>query len=295
MLLTVPAVQAVNTSFSTIYENAWRQTPTWSDRLAMTVPSSTRINTYGWMKRLFKMRKWEGPRLIQNLDAHAYLLENEDYELTVGVNRNDFKDDMLGVYTPVVSEMGRQGRKWPDQTLKTVVQSGTTINGFDGVPFFSATHPLDPAGNQSNNFTSTALSATNWGVVRAAMRTYTGEDGEPLGVEPNLLVVPPQLEDTANTILTAEFGSNGSSNVQRGQASVMVVPEFANEPTTWYVADTTSMIRPIVWQLREAINFVMLTQVTDQNVFMLNQFLWGLDGRGVGGYGPWFMMARAIA
>ena len=78
----------------------------------------------------------------------------------MGVNRDDIEDDQLGVYNPLFDELGRNARKWPDQVLKTVLQAGTTNLGFDGVAFFASTHPLNPAGNQSNNFTTTALSAT---------------------------------------------------------------------------------------------------------------------------------------
>lgn len=295
MLITHANVQALQVGFRSQFDAGWRSTPTWSDRVATTVPSTTRTNTYGWMARLLAMRKWVGPRIIENLKSHAYQLENEPYEKTVGVDKHDIADDQLGIYTPLFQELGRVGRKWPDQTVKTALQGGLTNLGFDNVPFFSNAHPLNPAGNQNNNFTGTTLSTTNFAAVRSAMMAYTGEDGEPLGVMPNLLVVPPQLEDTAHTIVTAERGASGASNVQRGQAEVLMVPELANQGTTWYLADVTSPIKPLIWQLREAIQLAQLTQFTDQNVFMIRQFLYGLEGRGVAGYGPWFLMARAIA
>jgi phage major head subunit gpT-like protein len=295
MIITKSSIQALQVGFRSDFDAAWRSTPTWSERLATTVPSTTRTNTYGWMARLLAMRKWVGPRIIENLKSHAYQLENEPYEKTVGVDKHDIQDDQLGVYKPLFQELGRVGKKWPDQTLKTALQAGTTNLGFDGVAFFSNAHPLNPAGNQNNNFTGTALSTTNFAATRAAMMAYTGEDGEPLGVMPNLLIVPPQLEDTAHTIVTAERGSSGASNVQRGQAEVLMIPELANAGTTWYLADVNSPIKPLIWQLREAIQMANLTDVTDQNVFMIRQFLYGLEGRGVAGYGPWFLMARCIA
>lgn len=295
MQLTKTLIENLQVGFRSDFDKAWRETPIWGDQLAMTVPSSTRTNTYGWMARLLKMRKWDGPRIIQNLKTHAYMLENEPFEATVGVDRDDINDDMLGIYSPMFSELGRVGRKWSDQTLKTALQAGTTNTGFDDVAFFASTHDLDPAGNQSNNFTGNALSTTNFATTRAAMMSYTGEDGEPLGVMPGLLIVPPQLENTAHTIVTAERGASGSTNVQKGQARVLVVPELANEGTTWYLADTSSAIKPLVWQLREAVKMVALTDVTDENVFMHKQYLYGLEGRGVAGYGPWFLMSRNIA
>ncbi len=229
------------------------------------------------------------------MNTFAYQLENEPYELTVGVDRDDIEDEQLGVYNPLFDEMGRNAKKWPDQVLKTALQAGTTNLGFDGVAFFSTAHPLNSGGNQSNNFTTTALTATNFGTVRAAMMAYTGEDGEPLGVMPNTLIVPPQLEDTANSIVTASVGASGATNVQKGQANVVVVPELANQGTTWYLADTSNAIKGLVWQVRKAPEFVAKTELTDDNVFFQKQFIWGVDARGVAGYGPWFLMARAIA
>lgn len=293
MLLTKAAIQSLQTTFSLIYHLAFGASPEWSSKISMTVPSATRTNTYGWMKKLPKMRKWLGPRQIQNLDTDSYMLENEPYELTVGVDRDDIKDDMLGVYNPLFASMGESAKKWPDQVVRTVLQ--VNGNGFDGVAFFATTHPLNPAGNQSNVFATTALTAANFAIVRAAMMSYTGGDGEPLGVNPNTIFVPPQLADTANTIVTAEFGASGATNIQKGQAQVVVVPELANQPTVWYLADCSGAIKPIVWQLREPPNFVAKTEPTDDNVFFLRQFIWGVDARGAAGYGPWFLIARGTA
>ena len=44
------------------------------------------------------MREWIGDREIQNLSASDYTIKNKDYELTVGVDRNDIEDDTLGIY-----------------------------------------------------------------------------------------------------------------------------------------------------------------------------------------------------
>lgn len=295
MLVTKAAIQQLQVGFSSIHRAGWNKTEPKLVELATTVPSNTRTNTYGWMGRLLKMRKWDGPRVIQNLNTHAYQLENEPYELTVGVDRDDIEDDQLGVYNPLFEELGRNSKKWPDQVLKTALQAGTTNLGFDGVAFFASTHPLNAAGNQSNNFTSTALNAANFASTRAAMMAYTGEDGEPLGVMPDTLIVPPQLGDTALSIVTATVGSAGATNIQQGQAKVVIVPELANAGTTWYLADNSNAIKGMVWQLRKAPEFVAKTELTDDNVFFQKQFVWGVDARGVAGYGPWFLLARAIA
>lgn len=295
MLVTRATLDSLRVGFSKIYQTAYGNTPTFYEQMATVVPSTTKENDYGWMASIPALREWLGPRVVRNLSEHSYTLKNKPFELTVGVDRDDIEDDNLGVYDMRFAGMAEAAAKWPDRLLKTVLQAGTSALGFDGVAFFAATHPLNPAGNQSNNFTSSALSDTNFAANRAAMMAYTSESGESLGVMPNTLFVPPQLEDTARQIVVAEYGASGATNVQKGQANVVVVPELANQSTTWYLADTSHAIKGLIFQRRKAPVFVNKDAPTDDNVFFLRQFLYGVDARGNAGYGPWFLMSRAIA
>ncbi|MBA2686855.1 MAG: Mu-like prophage major head subunit gpT family protein [Gemmatimonadaceae bacterium] len=295
MDLTPTTIRQLQTGFSRQFNVGLNRAETKLEQIATRIVSSTRITTYGWMAKLLKMRKWDGPRIIQNLNAYAYALENDLYELTVGVDVRDIRDDQLGVYSTLFEELGMTAKRWPSQLLKTVLQGGTVNNGFDSVPFFGSTHSLNSFGNQANNFTTTPLNSANFATVRSAMAAFTGEDGEPLGVEGNLLVVPPQLADTANTIVTATFGSSGATNIQAGQAKVLVVPELANQGTTWYLFDDSNAIKGLVWQIRKPPELVAKTKPSDDNVFFDHQLIWGSDAEGAAGYGPWFLSARAIA
>lgn len=291
MQVTPSAIQALQTSFSTIFKRGYRDTPTFWARLATRVPSTTKINTYGWMKRLLAMREWVGPRVAQSLGGFSYLLENKDYEATLAVDRNDIEDDQLGFFDARVQELARVGARLPDQLILEALQNGETNLGFDGVAFFSTAHPLDPAGNQSNLITQ-LFTPAGWAFARATMQSYTGEDGRPLGANPNLVVIPPEYEFMAKHIFNAEYAPGGGSNVQRGEAQYLVIPELAGT-TDWYVLDTSAPIKPFIFQDRKAVQLVSKTAVTDDNVFMLREFLWGLDGRGAAGYGPWWLAIKS--
>lgn len=53
------------------------------------------------------------------------------------------------------------------------------------------------------------LTAANYAAARAAMQSFKGDGGRPLGVRPNLLVVPPALEGAARKLLVKdENGGN---------------------------------------------------------------------------------------
>ena len=76
----------------------------------MTVPSSTKENVYPWLGTLPSMQKWAGDRIIRNLKAHKYSIENEKFEMTIAVKRDDIEDDQVGIYRPHVPATWRAGR-----------------------------------------------------------------------------------------------------------------------------------------------------------------------------------------
>lgn len=69
-----------------------------------------------------------------------------------------------------------------------------------------------------------ALTPDNYKAARAAMGALKSDEGKPLGVRPNLLVVPPSLEGDALAITNADTVSTGGSNIWRGTATTLVAP-----------------------------------------------------------------------
>ena len=65
------------------------------------------------------------------------------------------------------------------------------------------------------------LDATHYGAARAAMRSFKADGGRPLGITPNLLVVPPALEAQALKLVVKD-ADNG--NEWAGSAKVLVCP-----------------------------------------------------------------------
>ena len=71
------------------------------------------------------------------------------------------------------------------------------------------------------------LDTTAYSAARAAMMSFTNDEGTPLGIKPTHLVVPPTLESTGRTVLEAEKNADGSSNVWYHTAELVVVPWLA--------------------------------------------------------------------
>jgi phage major head subunit gpT-like protein len=71
------------------------------------------------------------------------------------------------------------------------------------------------------------LDATHYATARAALSGMKGDYGRPLGLMPNLLVVPPALESAGRKILNSEYAAGGETNEWKGTAELVVVPWLA--------------------------------------------------------------------
>jgi phage major head subunit gpT-like protein len=71
------------------------------------------------------------------------------------------------------------------------------------------------------------LDHANYAAARAAQMGRTGDYGRPLGISPNLLVVPPALEAQGRQVLMNERKANGEDNEWKGTAELLVVPWLA--------------------------------------------------------------------
>ncbi|MGB6054035.1 MAG: Mu-like prophage major head subunit gpT family protein [Burkholderiaceae bacterium] len=76
--------------------------------------------------------------------------------------------------------------------------------------------------------------------------------------------------------------------VLQADGSVASVSNFGGgSGTAWYLLDTSKIIRPLIYQKRKPYNFVSMTKEDDENVFMRNEYLYGVDARSNVGFGLW--------
>lgn len=310
MQVTPAGLQSIFFSLLLKFQEGFARPSLWWKELATEMPSTTAENRYAWMSRIPKFRKWLGERMVHNVAMNMYALKNDPFEDTVGIDRYSIEDDQLGGFSNIVGAIGEAAALWPQQLIAAALKNGAaaSVLAWDGQPFFNASHPVSVigqvTGTYSNLFASSALTATNYEANRATMMTYKGEDGELLNINPTHLIVPPALGPTARRIVEAEvvsavFGANtaaaGVSNVNKGTSKVLEIPELNDDPTTWYLADLSKGIKPLIFQLREAPKFEQLTGATDPNVFHHNQFLYGARSRGNAGVSLPFLMAKCTA
>jgi phage major head subunit gpT-like protein len=294
MIINGQTLDLVFKGFKSVYTDAYLEAPSQGDKIAMTVPSGSREETYGWLGQFPNMREWIGARQVKSLAAHGFTIRNRKFESTVEVSRDDIADDRIGVFKPAFSEMGQAAKRHPEELIFGLLASGFDTTCYDGQNFFDTDHPVLGEGEDSSTVSNmqagsgpawflldtsrgvrpiiwqereayefqqitkdedeyvfrndkylygirarvnagfglwqlafgskAALTDTNYAAARAAMMRFTADGGRKLGVAPNVLVVPPELESDALRLLNTETKDGGGSNPWKGTAQLIVTP-----------------------------------------------------------------------
>jgi hypothetical protein len=168
---------------------------------------------------------------------------HEEYVVQFQVERKLIDDDKYGVIGSRARRLGIAAQQKMDNDGANLYNRAfnSSYTGPDAVALCSASHPKSPtnATTQSNRNTL-ALTKANVSTVRQAMMAQEDDAGNILGIEPDTLVVPPELEDVAleiaNSLLDPTSGNN-AINPQYGRWKVQVLPRLT-DATNWFMADS---------------------------------------------------------
>lgn len=147
MLTNTESLDLVYRGFSTVYKDSFDKAPSHYAKIAMTMPSSARDETYGWIGHFPNLREWIGPRHVQNLAASTFTILNRKFEQTIAVTRDEISDDQLGIFKPMFAELGLAAKPHPDKLVFELLASGFASNCYDGQFYCDIDHPvLDATG-----------------------------------------------------------------------------------------------------------------------------------------------------
>lgn len=286
MIVNQAALRGIYVNFNTIFNKVFENESPLYPMVATKIPSTTGEEAYKWLGKIPSMREWVGARQIQNIEASDYTIKNKDFELTVGVSKNDIEDDKIGIYSPIIQSLAESTARFPDDLVFELLRNGFTNKCYDGKAFFADDHKVGKL--TFSNKSAAKLSPTSYAAARAAIMSVTDEHGKSLNLVPNVLVVPPALEGEARKILLADQ-IDATSNIYKGTAEPLIVPTLAGSPKAWYLLCTTKALKPLIYQERKAPVFTSKDKDTDDNVFFQKEFIYGADSRANAGYGFWQM------
>lgn len=137
----------------------------------------------------------------------------------------------------------------------------SSYTGGDSVALCSASHPYSPSNaSVQSNAGSTALSYDALISTRLLMREFKDDRGELTPVMPDLLIVPPELEETAFTIMqtTNKPGTaDNDANYARSRVNRFLVWDYLTDANNWFLVDSRMMKMFLNWFDRVPLEFAV--------------------------------------
>lgn len=141
-VINAALLSALFTGYKTTFQNAFAAAPSFWEKVAMLVPSTTAEEQYPWLADLADLREWIGERVVKALAVHGYAIRNKTFEQTIGVSRDAIEDDTYGVFTPRFAMLGDNAKRHPDKLIFALLKAGFDTLCYDGQNFFDTDHPV---------------------------------------------------------------------------------------------------------------------------------------------------------
>jgi len=257
-------------------------------RLAMSVPSTRKVEKYAWLQGIPAVREWIGEKRAKQLADYSFEINNADFEATIPIDRNDLDDDATGSFDIMIRLLVDAMSEKPRSLLSGLVTNGTSGKAFDGVAFFSNTSGARTIDNllAGTGVTVSAL-ATDLDSVIQAMMAFTDEASEPLNIVPDTIYCPPALVAPFQRLVYS--GTDPTASAQGtfnpfggGKFTVIGDARLASsDANDWYAFKTNGVLKPFIWQERSAPKGVL----DDTRVKATRMYYASAEMRGNVGYG----------
>ena len=297
-VVTADFLSGLFTNFRAIYNETFMayEARVPYERYAMVIPSTTDTESYNWMGTVPKMQEWTDTARFAGLADYTYDLRNKDYQAGIEVDRNTIKDDKYQLVMPRIRQLAQEAARFPSELLiSTLVANGLA---YDGQNFFDTDHN-ESGSNQSNTNTGTGTTLAqvraDFITARTAMMRLTDDQGRPIGIVPDLVIVPPDLQDVFEQLVATNTPGGSTTlaltNTLNKAVDILVDPNLA-DTNNWFLLGTRGSFKPMVYQLREAPEFVAQDSPTDENSFNRRIYRYSVEMRAAAGFGLWQLAAR---
>lgn len=331
--ITSAFINRFETNVQVLIQDSWARrarTLMW-DKLMISRESKTGRDILFWLLETAKLvdEGFGGNKRADDLAASFFEIVNKNSGAMLRLTTNELRDNQMSdaglMGMPALDFAGAWARQigghaayWPQQALISLLKAGTTALGYDGVPFFSTAHPINPfggVGTFSNRISGLPLSVVTSGVydvakmiynfaqVLAAVRGTLQPNGLPRDVVWKYAVGGPDMQLALPLIFeTKTFGGGGVSVgpneniVSRWGIEPVIFPEL-NEPGVAYLVGEALSEEGAAFIFNERDPYVLSSYApeTDSSLQRRKEFEWSYDGRNAASYGHPYLAVRIEA
>jgi phage major head subunit gpT-like protein len=288
----------------------------WWDKLMSKRPIGGRQETWEFMLATASIKHLDpGEMKYDSMVRGSLRLESGDMGDGLRVSRNQFEDDKISFAADWASQIGADMALVPQRQAVALLLAGETGLGYDGVAFFSNSHPTNVAAGASGGTYDNLLETNplvdvdgkvipaNYNTAEARLRSFTMPSGQNRGLAPTLMVVGPALKLAAQTITGAQFidatnnPAAGGIGTFNGQINTGIGLVVVNEITdlSWYLiaGNAGTQLLPLIYGERKPYTMTSYDGISDAELGRLNQVEWQVRGRNVAIYGHPFQAVKS--
>lgn len=195
----------------------------------------------------------------QGYNTHIYFTE---YAKGIKVERKLADDDLYNIMNSRPEELGRSAARTREkhgaQIFNEAFTSEDSTKG-DGAELCASDHTNAGDGTTQSNEGTTALSATAVEATRRLMTAFRGDRNEIISVNPDMLLVPINLEEAAYEIINSKGKvdqTTNNVNFHQGKYKLLVWPNFMTDSNNWFMIDSELMKRYLRWFDRIPLEFM---------------------------------------
>ena len=177
---------------------------------------------------------------------------HQEFARGMKVERKLVDDDLYNVIARKPQQLGLAAFRKRETDAASVFVNAfvSNITGGDGVSLGNAAHPSNNGGPSQSNTGTTAISPTAVDAARISMVKYVSNRGNPLTIQPDMLIVPVDLESYAYEIINTRGKvdtAQNNVNFHVGRYKLVVWPNYLVSATHWYLVDSKIMKMYLNW------------------------------------------------
>ncbi len=334
IVITSAFANRFETNIQFLIQDSWqrRAKSLFWDKLMMSRESKTGRDILFWLLETAKIvdEGFGGNKRADDLAAMFFEIVNKNSGSMLRLMSNEIRDNQmsdaglrgmpaLDFAAQWARQVGGHAAYWPQQALISLLTQGTTALGYDGVPFFSTAHPINPfasgSATYSNRLSGTPLSVVtagvydvakmiyNFGQIMSNVRKTLQPNGFPRDVAWKYVVGGPDMMLALPLIFeTKTFGGGGVSVgpnenlVSRWGIEPLILPELTETGVCYLVGEALSD-EGAAFIFNERDPYVLSSYVpeSDSSLQRRKEFEWSFDGRNAASYGHPYLAVRIEA
>ena len=294
------------------------------DKVCDVKQSKSRRELYFFLIESMKLHSEAlgGQKRFDDIIAKSLEIENANSGAGLILHREEIEDNQmrnppgmppLDYSATWARKMGANAARQPQDAMFDLLATGESATGYDGVAFFSASHPtFDAAGTTYQNLLTGAASgnfpgacpidagvaldvaATNFGKAVAFVEGLTGPDGKPRNLKVKYAMAGVGLKKRLLELLDTQYLSTaGIENVvSRYGIEPIIASEIGAAQTYYYLICEffPGEGGPVIYQNREDYRLLPFVPEDDAALSRARRFEWHFEGRNAAAFGhPWLI------